>query len=490
MNPAIEFHNLQNRRTFFQGAGLKLGGIALAQLAGKQAFANLANSPKEDMHPALPGFPNFKPKAKNLIYLHMNGAPAQMDLFDHKPMMEKYFDKDLPDSVRNNQRITGMTSGQERFPVAPSKFKFEKCGKSGIMMSELVPYMKEIADEISMIKSVHTEAINHDPACTFVMTGSEVPGKPSLGSWLSYGLGSTSQDLPAFVVFTPTFPKDSQAQALFTRMWSSGFLPSKYDGVALRGVGDPVLFVKNPPGVNPGDRRTMLDALGKLNQKTYDRFGDPETQTRIAQYEMAFRMQSSVPELTDLSKESKATMEMYGPNVEKSGTYAHSAIMARRLIERGVRTVQILHRGWDQHGNLPKLIKGQCKDVDQPTAALIKDLKSRGLLEDTLVVFGGEFGRTVYCQGKLTRENYGRDHHPRNFCMWMAGGGIKKGITYGETDDFSYNITENPVHLNELNATILHCLGIDNHKFTFPHQGLQQRLTGVENAYAIKDILA
>ena len=292
MNPAIEFHNLQNRRTFFQGAGLKLGGIALAQLAGKQAFANLANAPSEDMHPALPGFPNFKPKAKNLIYLHMNGAPAQMDLFDHKPMMEKYFDKDLPDSVRNNQRITGMTSGQARFPVAPSKFKFEKCGKSGIMMSELVPHMKEIADEISMIKSVHTEAINHDPACTFVMTGSEVPGKPSLGSWLSYGLGSASQNLPAFVVFTPTFPKDSQAQALFTRMWSSGFLPSKYDGVALRGVGDPVLFVKNPPGVNPGDRRTMLDALGKLNQKTFDRFGDPETQTRIAQYEMAFRMQS------------------------------------------------------------------------------------------------------------------------------------------------------------------------------------------------------
>ena len=489
MNPALEYHNLQTRRRFFKGAGLQVGGIALAQLLGHRSLAAKPLG-QEGVHPALPSLPHFAPKAKNLIYLHMNGAPSQMDLFDHKPEMEKYFDKDLPDSVRNNQRITGMTSGQARFPVAPSKFKFEKCGKSGILMSELVPHMQGIADDISMIKSVHTDAINHDPACTFVMSGSEVPGKPSLGSWLSYGLGSESQDLPAFVVFTPTFPKASQAQALFTRMWSSGFLPSKYDGVALRGSGDPVLFVKNPPGVVPSDRRAMLDALGKLNRKTFDRFGDPETQTRISQYEMAFRMQSSVPELTDLGKESKATLETYGPNVQKPGTYAHSAILTRRLIERGVRTVQILHRGWDQHGNLPKLIKGQCMDVDQPTAALIKDLKQRGLLQDTLVVFGGEFGRTVYCQGKLSRENYGRDHHPRNFCMWMAGGGIKAGTTYGETDDFSYNITKDPVHLNELNSTILHCMGIDNHQFTFPFQGLQQRLTGVEDAYPIKGILA
>ena len=418
----------------------------------------------------------------------MNGAPAQQDLFDHKPQMEQFFDKELPDSVRNGQRITTMTSGQKRFPVAPSRFEFERCGQSGILMSELVPHMKGIADEITMIKSVHTEAINHDPACTFVMTGSEVPGRPSLGSWLSYGLGSESQNLPAFVVFTPTVKNPSQA--LFSRMWTSGFLPSKYDGVKLRSAGDPVLYVKNPPGVSPGDRRAMLDALGQLNEKSFERFGDPETQTRIAQYEMAFRMQSSVPELTDLKGESKATLEMYGPNSQKPGTFAHSALLTRRLIERGVRVVQVLHRGWDQHGNLPKEIKNQCLDVDQPTAALIKDLKERGMLEDTLVVFGGEFGRTAYCQGKLTRESYGRDHHPRNFCMWMAGGGIKAGMTYGETDDFSYNVTENPVHLNELNATILHCMGIDHSRFTVRHQGLDQRLTGVEQVQPVRPILA
>jgi len=487
MKNALEYHRLQTRRQFFQGAGLKVGGIALAHLLASGSAKVEAVAPGQ-VHQPLPGFPHFAPKAKRLLYLHMNGAPAQLDLFDHKPILDKYFDQELPDSIRNGQRITTMTSGQKRFPVAPSKFAFERCGNSGIQMSELLPHMKTIADDVTMVKSVYTDAINHDPACTFVMTGSEVPGKPSLGSWLSYGLGSESRNLPAFVVFTPTVKNPSQA--LFTRMWSSGFLPSRYDGVALRGSGDPVLFVKNPPGVESTDRRSMLDALGKLNQKTFERFGDPETQTRIAQYEMAFRMQSSVPELTDLGKESKSTLDSYGPNVEIPGTYAHSAILARRLLERGVRVVQILHRGWDQHGSLPKQIKQQCMDVDQPTTALVKDLKQRGLLKDTLVVFGGEFGRTVYCQGKLTRENYGRDHHPRNFCMWMAGGGIKAGTTFGETDDFSYNITENPVHLNELNATIMHCMGIDNHRFTFPFQGLQQRLTGVEDAYPVKGLLA
>jgi hypothetical protein len=486
MNPAYEYHQLQNRRQFFQGAGLKMGGIALAQLLGQRAVAKAA--PATQMHPAMPGLPHFAPKAKNLIYLHMNGAPSQIDLFDHKPRLTDYFDQELPASVRNNQRITTMTSGQKRFPVAPSKFKFKRCGESGIEMSELVPHMHSIADDIAMIRSVHTDAINHDPACTFVMTGSEVPGKPSLGSWLSYGLGSENQNLPAFVVFTPTVKNPSQA--LFTRMWTSGFLPSKFDGVKLRGSGDPVLYVKNPPGVNPGDRRAMLNALGTLNQKTFERFGDPETQTRIAQYEMAYRMQTSVPELTDLTGENKKTLEMYGPNVQKPGAFAHSAILTRRLIERGVRVVQILHRGWDQHGSLPAQIKNQCMDVDQPTAALMKDLKQRGLLEDTLVVFGGEFGRTAYCQGKLTRENYGRDHHPRNFCMWMAGGGIKTGITHGATDDFSYNITRDPVHLNELNATILHCMGIDNARFAFPFQGLDQRLTGVEEAHPVNAVLA
>ncbi|HAO96256.1 MAG: sulfatase [Roseibacillus sp.] len=487
MDPALEYHLHQSRRQFFQGAGLKVGGIALAQLLSQKALAKDLPT-QTDIHPALPGLPHFAPKAKNLIYLHMNGAPAQQDLFDHKPQMEQFFDKELPDSVRNGQRITTMTSGQKRFPVAPSRFGFERCGQSGILMSELVPHMKGIADEITMIKSVHTEAINHDPACTFVMTGSEVPGRPSLGSWLSYGLGSESQNLPAFVVFTPTVKNPSQA--LFSRMWTSGFLPSKYDGVKLRSAGDPVLYVKNPPGVSSDDRRTMLDALGQLNEKSFERFGDPETQTRIAQYEMAFRMQRSVPELTDLKGESKATLEMYGPNSQRPGTFAHSALLTRRLIERGVRVVQVLHRGWDQHGNLPKEIKNQCLDVDQPTAALIKDLKERGMLEDTLVVFGGEFGRTAYCQGKLTRESYGRDHHPRNFCMWMAGGGIKAGMTYGETDDFSYNITENPVHLNELNATILHCMGIDHSRFTVRHQGLDQRLTGVEQVQPVSPILA
>ncbi len=493
MNPALEYHRQLTRRRFFEGAGLKVGGVALATLLGRNALSAPTSSlpaPGGQVMPPLPGFPHFAPKAKRLIYLHMNGAPSQLDLFDYKPQLQEYYDKDLPDSIRNNQRITTMTSGQARFPVAPSKFAFKACGKSGIMMSELLPHMQGIADDIAMVKTVHTDAINHDPACTFVMTGSEVPGKPSLGSWLSYGLGSESNDLPAFVVFTPTFPKASQAQALFTRMWSSGFLPTRYDGVALRGQGDPVLFVKNPPGVTSGDRRTMLDALNRLNQKNFGRYGDPETETRISQYEMAFRMQSSVPELTDLSGESKATLNMYGADVERSGSYAQSAILARRLIERGTRVVQILHRGWDQHGNLPKLIKGQCMDVDQPTAALIKDLKLRGLLEDTLVVFGGEFGRTVYSQGTLTKENYGRDHHPRNFCMWMAGGGVKSGVTYGETDDFSYNITENPVHLNELNATILHCMGIDNNRFSYPFQGLDQRLTGVEHEKVIHDILA
>ena len=490
MHPFLEYQQSLTRRQFFHGAGLNAGALALAGLTGTQRTAAGPRSNPAQVHPPLPGFPHFPPKATRLIYLHMNGAPSQLDLFDDKPGLQEHFDKELPDSVRNNQRITTMTSGQARFPVAPSMFEFKQCGESGTLMSELVPHMHEIADDVAMIKTVHTDAINHDPACTFVMTGSEVPGKPSLGSWLSYGLGSESNDLPAFVVFTPTFPKESQAQALFTRMWSSGFLPSKFDGVSLRGTGDPVLYVQNPPGVTRDDRRAMLDSLGQLNERNFDRFGDPETLTRIAQYEMAFRMQASVPELTDLSGESKETLEMYGPNVETPGSYASSAILARRLIERGVRVVQVLHRGWDQHNRLPKLIKGQCLDVDQPTAALIQDLKQRGLLEDTLVVFGGEFGRTVYSQGTLTKDNYGRDHHPRNFCMWMAGGGIKAGMTYGETDDFSYNIVENPVHLNDLNATILHCMGIDDRKFSFPFQGLDQKLTGVEPTKIVKEILA
>jgi hypothetical protein len=493
MDPLHQFQLHQTRRQFFGTSGLRLGGVALAWLlrdAALPAFAAAPASSTRRVHPPLPGFPHFTPKARSVIYLHMNGAPAQMDLWDYKPGLKDYFDKDLPDSIRMGQRITTMTSGQSRLPVAPSKFAFRQHGQCGRWVSEVIPHTAEMVDDIALIKSVHTNAINHDPACTFVMTGSEVPGRASIGSWLSYGLGSENNDLPSFVVMTPTFPSTGNGQALYNRMWGSGFLPTRYTGVALRSVGDPVLYIQNPPGVEEGDRRTLLNALNRLNERNYERFGDPEIQTRIAQYEMAFRMQTSVPELTDLSRESKATLELYGPNVTRSGTFAHSALLARRLVERGVRVVQILHRGWDQHDNLPVALKNQCLDTDQPIAALLRDLKQRGLLDSTLVVWGGEFGRTVYSQGKLTADNYGRDHHPRNFCMWMAGAGIKGGISYGETDDFSYNVVENPVHINEFNATLLHCMGIDHQRFTYKVQGLDLRLTGVEDARVVKEILA
>jgi hypothetical protein len=404
MQSLIDFHRLQTRRQFFGDAGLRVGNVALAGLLGGELMASAAGEGGL-VHGAQPGLPHFAPRARRLIYLHMNGAPSQLDLWDYKPQLAAHFDKDLPESVRGGQRITTMTSGQSRLPVAPSMFGFQQYGKCGRWVSELLPHTAKVVDELAVVKTVHTSAINHDPACTYVMTGSEVPGKASIGSWLAYGLGSLSNDLPAFVVFTPSFPAASQAQALFTRMWSSGFLPTKYTGVALRGQGDPVLYVKNPPGVQPGNRRAMLDALGELNALNHGRFGDPEIQTRISQYEMAFRMQSSVPELTDLSGESKATLEMYGPDVERQGSFTHSAILARRLVERGTRVVQILHRGWDQHNNLPRLIRGQVEDSERACAALIMDLKQRGLLEDTLVVWGGEFGRTVYSQGTLTKDN-------------------------------------------------------------------------------------
>jgi hypothetical protein len=489
MDPILERDLVVTRRQFFGSTGVRLGGAALALLAGRSGFAADAASTAQ-MHRPLKGLPHFAPKAKAIIYLHMNGGPAQMDLWDYKPKMAEFFDKDLPDSIRNNQRITTMTSGQARFPVAPSMFKFEQHGQCGRWVSELLPYTAKCVDDIALVKTVHTNAINHDPACTFVMTGSEVPGKPSLGSWLAYGLGSESNDLPAFVVLTPIWSSGAAAQALFTRMWSSGFLPSKYTGVALRHVGDPVLYVQNPPGVSSASRRAMLDTLSELNRRQFDKLHDPETQTRIAQYEMAFRMQSSVPELTDISGESQATLELYGPEVKNPGTFAASALLARRLVERGVRVVQLLHRGWDQHNNLPRDIRSQCYDTDQATAGLLMDLKQRGMLDDTLVVWGGEFGRTVYSQGKLTHENYGRDHHPRNFCMWLAGGGAKGGVSYGETDDFSYNITEKAVHINDFNATILQCLGIDHERFTVKFQGLDQRLSGVESPKVIKELLA
>jgi Protein of unknown function (DUF1501) len=488
MNPIFEHDLLQTRRQFFGAAGIRLGGLGLAFLAAGLGRAEDAAVGR--VHPALPGFPHFKPKAKRLIYLHMNGGPSQIDLWDHKPRLNDHFDKDLPATVRMNQRITTMTSGQSRLPVAPSMFKFSPHGKSGMWVSELLPHTAKMVDDIALIRTVHTDAINHDPACTFVMTGAEIPGKASIGSWLSYGLGSESNDLPAFVVLTPVWSSKASAQALFTRMWSSGFLPTRFTGVALRAQGDPVLYLQNPNGVNREDRRVMLDALNKLNEQSFQHFGDPEIQTRIAQYEMAFRLQSSVPDLVDFGKESKATLDLYGPDVTKPGTFAASCLLARRLAERGVRVIQLLHRGWDQHGNLPNDIRAQCGDVDQPCAALLADLRERGLLDDTLVVWGGEFGRTVYSQGTLARDNYGRDHHPRNFCMWMAGGGVKGGVVHGETDDFSYNIVKDPVHLHELNATILHCMGIDHRRFSFKFQGLDQRLTGVEPLDPVKAVLA
>ncbi|MES2570908.1 MAG: DUF1501 domain-containing protein [Verrucomicrobiota bacterium] len=491
MHPFIENEINQTRRQFFGNVGLRFGGLALAQLLGRNAFAAPdAAAASGRVHAPLVGLPHFAPKAKRMIYLHMNGAPSQIDLWDYKPGLADYFDKDLPDSIRGNQRITTMTSGQKRLPVAPSKFRFAQHGNCGRWVSELLPHTAGIVDDIALIKTVHTNAINHDPACTFLFTGSEIPGKASLGSWLAYGLGSESDNLPAFVVLTPKWPEGSDGQALFSRMWGSGFLPGKHNGVAFRSGGDPVLYLQNPNGVKREDRRALLDAMGELNQRHHERLGDPEILTRIAQYEMAFRMQTSVPDLADFKSEDAATLDLYGPDVQKPGSFAQSCLLARRLVERGVRCVQLMHRGWDSHSNLPRDLGNQCADTDRGCAALVRDLKQRGLLEDTLVVWGGEFGRTVYSQGTLTKDNYGRDHHPRNFCMWMAGGGIKAGITYGETDDFSYNAIQDPVHLNDINATILHCMGIDHSRFSYKFQGLDQRLTGVEPASVIKGILA
>ena len=486
MNPIDEYKLQLTRRHFFGQAGLGLGSAALASLLMDDSAAGASKTGSD----GVPGVPHFAPKAKRAIYLFMAGAPCQMDLLDYKPELDDLFDKDLPDEIRQGQRLTTMTSGQTRFPLAPSKYKFAQHGESGAWFSELLPYQAKMADDLCIIKSMHTEAINHDPAITYICTGHQLPGRASLGAWLSYGLGSLTNELPSFVVMTPSWSSKRDAQALYNRLWGSGFLASKYSGVSLRSQGDPVLFLSNPPGVKPAARRRALDSLARLNERTAEQYGDPETQTRIAQYEMAWRMQSAVPELTNLASETKQTLENYGPDVEKPGTFAASALLARRMVERGVRFVQIFHRGWDQHGNVGGDLPKQCGDVDQPCWALINDLKQRDLLDETLVVWGGEFGRTVYCQGKLTRENYGRDHHPRCFSIWMAGGGIKPGMTYGETDDFSYNIVENPVHIHQLNATILQCMGIDYRRLSFKFQGLDMRITGVDQRGPVHDILA
>ncbi len=489
MHDPITYYNQQVTRRQFLGTGAKgLGGLALASLMSPALFSQMAMALSPEQK--LATLPNFFPKAKRAIYLFMAGAPSQIDMWDYKPALRAMFDKDLPDSVRKGQRLTGMTSGQARFPLAPSAFNFNQYGANGTWVSELLPWTAQVVDDLAVIKTVWTEAINHEPAITYINTGNMNQGRPSLGAWISYGLGSMNENLPTFVVLTSKFSATTNIQALSSRLWSSGYLPAKYSGVALRGAGDPVLFLSDPDGVDRDTRRDMLDGLDKMNQIEQVRVGDPEIDARISQYEMAFRMQTSVPELTNMGEESQATLDLYGKDVKEPGTFAANCLLARRMVERGVRFVQVYHRGWDQHSKLPKNLTNQCRDVDQGCFGLISDLKQRGLLEDTLVVWGGEFGRTVYCQGKLTHTDYGRDHHPRCFTMWMAGGGIKPGVSYGVTDDFSYNILENPVHIRDLNATILHQFGIDASQFTYRYQGLEQRLVGVEEARVVRGILA
>jgi Protein of unknown function (DUF1501) len=482
------------RRHFFGLASTGIGAAVLASLLNEDLLAgdevgNDASAGPRTAIGGLPGLPHFAPKAKRVIYLFQSGAPSQMDLFDFKPKLNDLQGTDLPDSVRKGQRLTGMTATQASFPIAPSKFKFAQHGKCGAWVSDLMPHTAQIVDELCFVKSMHTEAINHDPAITFFQTGAQLAGRPSIGSWVSYGLGSENKDLPAFVAMVSQGTGNPNDQPLYDRLWGSGFLPTKYQGVKFRSVGDPVLYLTNPPGLGDKIRRRFLDDLAKFNQLKLQEFGDPEIATRIAQYEMAYRMQTSVPELTDLSKEPEAIFELYGPDSRKPGTFAFNCLLARRLAERGVRFIQLFHRGWDQHTTLPKQITGQCRDSDQPSAALILDLKQRGLLEDTLVIWGGEFGRTVYCQGKLTADDYGRDHHPRCFTVWLAGAGIQPGVTYGETDDYCYNITRDPVHVHDLHATILHCLGIDHTQLTFKFQGRHHRLTDVHGE-VVKKILA
>ncbi len=471
-HPIADALALHTRRAFL---GRSVGMAALASLMGSEAASG------EGTH--------FPPMAKRVIYLFQSGAPSQLDLFDHKPRLKDRFGKDLPDSVRRGQRLTGMTATQESFPVAPSKYKFQQRGKSGAWVSDLLPRTAAVADELCFIKSCYTEAINHDPAITFAQTGAQLAGRPSLGAWVAYGLGSAAKDLPAFVVLLSQGSGNPTDQPLYDRLWGSGFLPSLYQGVKFRSQGDPVLYLANPDGVSAQGQRRLLDDLAELNGLKQAAVGDPEIATRTAQYEMAFRMQASVPALTDLSREPASTFELYGEDARKPGTFAANCLLARRLAERDVRFIQLYHRGWDQHTNLPKQIEGQCRDTDRASAALITDLKQRGLLKDTLVVWGGEFGRTVYCQGRLTADDYGRDHHPRCFSVWLAGGGIKPGLTYGETDEFSYNVVKDPVHVHDLNATILRCLGLDHLKLTYKYQGRHFRLTDVHGE-VVKGVLA
>jgi hypothetical protein len=480
MNTEERMNWLLARRQFLKTGGVGLGAAVLGSLLADRGRANADAG--YILTPA--------PRVKHVIFLFMAGAPSQIELFDYKPELHQQFRQPLPPSVSMGQRVTAMTRGQEQL-VAPSKFKFERAGTNGIWMSELLPHLARSADDLCIVNSLSTNAINHDPGKTFVCTGSEIPGRASMGAWLSYGLGSINEDLPNFMVLTSAFWTGGtrNVQGLYSRLWGSGPLPSKHQGVKLQSTGDPVLFLSNPDGVDQRVRRRMLDAVGQVNQQHLGIIGDPEIATTIAQQEMAFRMQASVPELVDISNEPEMVMELYGPEVHKVGSFARNCLLARRMVERGVRFIQLFHRGWDHHSILPKQLPGQCFDVDQPSAGLIQDLKHRGLLDSTLIVFAGEFGRTVYGQGSLQLDDYGRDHHPRCFSGWLAGGGVKGGMVYGQTDEFSYNVVENPVHVRDLHATMLHQLGINHERLVFPFQGLDQKLTGVEPARVIRDIL-
>lgn len=487
-NPLSNRDLLLNRRAFLSKTSLGLGTAALASLLGVSCFKKDADG-ELTIDPENIKIPHFAPKAKRIIYLFQSGGPSQLDLFDYKPLLEKMRGQDLPESVRKGQRLTGMTSGQTRFPLANALFDFKQYGQSGAWFSELMPYTAQIADDLCIVKSMHTEAINHDPAITFFQTGSQQPGRPSMGAWLSYGLGSSNENLPTFCVLVSRGTGRPDGQPLYSRLWGNGFLHSLHQGVVFRSGADPVLYLQDPKGINKVTRRKMLDQIARLNQKQIDAFGDPEISTRIAQYEMAYRMQTSVPEIMDISKENQQTYKMYGSDAMVPGTYAANCLLARRLVEKDVKFVQLYHMGWDQHADLPSAIRGQANDVDQATAALITDLKQRGLLDETLVIWGGEFGRTNYSQGALTNTNYGRDHHPRCFTIFMAGGGIKPGTSYGETDDFGYNIVENPVHVHDFQATIMHLLGMDHEKLTYKYQGRRFRLTDVHGKI-VHDILA
>ncbi len=472
--PIFDFGMNTNRRHFLSKLSLGIGSAALGSLLVPDIFKGLGGSSVDDI---ISGLPHFAPKAKRVIYLFQNGAPSQYELFDNKPLLNKMFGEELPESVKGGQRLTGMTANQTKFPLAGSIFNFAQHGKSGASISELLPYTAKIADDICIIKSMNTDAINHDPALTFFQSGAQVGSRPSIGSWLSYGLGSENQNLPAFCVLLSR--GKGNGQGVYSKLWTNGFLDSVHQGVQFSSGENPVLYLGDPDGMDRSERREMLDKLAILNEGTFGEFGDPEVITKIQQYEMAFRMQTAVPEIADMSKEPESVIKMYGPECLIPGTYAANCLLARKLSEQGVRFVQLYHQGWDGHANLPEEIRGQSMDVDQASAALVTDLKQRGLLDETLVIWGGEFGRTNYCQGKFTKDNYGRDHHPRAFTIWMAGGGIKPGIEYGQTDDFGYNIIKDPVHVHDLHATILNQLGLDHEKLVFKHQGRRYRLTDV-----------